>query len=115
MPVASCWMRRNGVDDGQAPAHHPRWKERVPRDNGSGWDFEDVRDHYAKELYGLDPMRLRYADVERYLALGRVVVGELMAATFAGLLTSVGTSLAKRGFGYIEGDHYHPGYVRLSV
>ncbi len=39
----------------------------------------------------------------------------VMAATFAGLLTSVGTSLAKRAFGYIQGDHYFPGYIRLAV
>ena len=39
----------------------------------------------------------------------------VMAATFAGLLTSVGTSLAKRAFGYIEDDVYHPGYIRLVV
>jgi nucleoside permease NupC len=39
----------------------------------------------------------------------------LMAATVAGLLTSVGTSLAKRTFGYIEGDRYHPGLVHLEV
>lgn len=39
----------------------------------------------------------------------------VMAATFAGLLTSVGTSLAKRVFGYIQGDHYFPGLIRLAV
>lgn len=39
----------------------------------------------------------------------------IMAATFAGLLTSVGTSLAKRLFGYIQGDKYFPGLVRLAV
>lgn len=39
----------------------------------------------------------------------------VMAATFAGLLTSVGTSMAKRAFGYIDGDDYHPGFVRLAV
>ena len=39
----------------------------------------------------------------------------VMAATFAGLLTSVGTSLAKRAFGYIQGDHYFPGFFRLMV
>ena len=39
----------------------------------------------------------------------------VMAATFAGLLTSVGTSLAKRVFGFIQGNHYYPGYIRLVV
>lgn len=39
----------------------------------------------------------------------------VMAATFAGLLTSLGTSTAKRVFGYIQGDRYHIGLVRLSV
>lgn len=39
----------------------------------------------------------------------------VMAATFAGLLTSVGTSLAKRAFGFIQGDQYFPGYIRLVV
>lgn len=39
----------------------------------------------------------------------------VMAATFAGLLTSVGTSLAKRLFGYIKGTDYYPGLIRLSV
>ena len=39
----------------------------------------------------------------------------VMAATFAGLLTSVGTSLAKKAFGYIQGDHYFPGLIRLAV
>ena len=39
----------------------------------------------------------------------------VMAATFAGLLTSVGTSLAKRIFGYIQGDQYFPGLIRLTL
>lgn len=39
----------------------------------------------------------------------------IMAATFAGLLTSVGTSLAKKTFGYIQGQHYHPGLISLSI
>jgi len=42
-----------------------------------------VRDHYVHELFGVDPMRVRYADVGRYLALGRVATGEAMARTFA--------------------------------
>ena len=68
-------MLANGV----APGPHPDWKRRVPRDNGTSWDFEDVRDHYMADLYRVDPMRLRYADRERYLALARTTTGELMA------------------------------------
>ncbi len=63
--------------------HHPRWKERVPRDRGAGWDFDDVRDHYLADLHRLDPPSLRYAEHERYLTLSRVVSGEVMAACFA--------------------------------
>jgi beta-mannosidase len=67
----------------QAPPHHPRWKARVPRDSGPGWDFDDIRDHYLALMFRVDPLMTRYADVERYLALSRVVTGEVMARTFA--------------------------------
>jgi beta-mannosidase len=66
-------------------AHHPAWKQRSPRDLGAGWDFDDVRDHYVQRLFGVDPMRLRHADHERYLALGRLAVAQAMEAAFSEL------------------------------
>ena len=68
---------------GEAAPSHPRWKERVPRDAGRGWDFEDVRDHYTAALFGVDPVHLRYADWDRYLGIGRLVTGEVMARVFS--------------------------------
>ncbi|THD80564.1 MAG: glycoside hydrolase family 2 protein [Phenylobacterium sp.] len=67
-----------------APAvHDPRWRARVPRDRGVSWDFEDVRDHYLKRLYGHHPYELRRADPALYLDLSRMVSGQAMAAVFA--------------------------------
>lgn len=71
------------LGDTRAPFHDPRWKARVPRDSGPGWDFDDVRDHYTKLLFGVDPIALRYGDPDRALALGRVTTGEVMARTLA--------------------------------
>jgi beta-mannosidase len=71
------------LGDGRAPFHNPLWKARVPRDSGPGWDFDDVRDHYTKLLFGIDPVALRYEDPERALALGRVTSGEVMARTIS--------------------------------
>jgi nucleoside permease NupC len=39
----------------------------------------------------------------------------VMAATFAGLLTSVATSALKRLFGYIDQDGYRRGILNLKV
>ena len=39
----------------------------------------------------------------------------VMAATVAGLWTSVATSLAKQLFGYIQDNIYYPGVFQLSL
>ena len=39
----------------------------------------------------------------------------VMAATVAGLMTSLMTSGAKRLFGYIDGNRYVPGFLNLKV
>ena len=72
------------ITEGASPVvHDPKWKQRVPRDTGAGWDFEDVRDHYFKYLYGVDPVTLRSSQMPRYLELSGVVPGTMMAQTFA--------------------------------
>ena len=57
----------------EAFVHHPRWKAGVARDAGSGWDFDDLRDHYLALVYGVDPGALRRGQSDRYLELSRAV------------------------------------------
>jgi beta-mannosidase len=68
---------------GESVYHHPKWKARVPRDAAAGWDFEDIRDFYLMALFAADTLKLRYTDMERYLALSRVVPGEVMFSVYA--------------------------------
>jgi beta-mannosidase len=69
--------------DLEVPTHHPRWKERVPRDRGAGWDFDDVCDHYVRSLFGAEAAEARYVDPEHYLDLSRAAVCTAMEAAFS--------------------------------
>jgi beta-mannosidase len=85
--AAECLAIANVPDEVHLPVHHPQWKAGVVRDAGTGWgvgagwDFDDVRDHYLRLLFGVDPVALRRFDHERYLELSRAVSGEVMAET----------------------------------
>lgn len=69
--------------DSAVPINGPIWKSGTARDNGVGWDFDDVRDSYLSLLLGVDPLEVRYQDPERYLALSRLTTGELMFRVFS--------------------------------
>jgi beta-mannosidase len=58
------------------------WRTGVQRENGADWDFEDVRDHYLRQLFDADGAELRAADPERYLELSRALTGELLAEAY---------------------------------
>ncbi len=66
-----------------AAGHDPRWKLAVTRDSRMSWDFEDVRDFYVRQIFGVDPLELRYVDPDRALDLGRAAVTEAMTSVIA--------------------------------
>ncbi len=77
---------RAGIEEtfgSRGAAHTPAWKNGVPRDAGSSWDFEDVRDFYVHELFGRDANEVRYADPDWALDLGRAAVAEVMTGVMA--------------------------------
>ncbi len=83
--ASECLGFANVPDDDALPARSPAdpaWKAGVQRDLGADWDFDAVRDHYLRELYGVGSAELLACDPERWLALSRAVSGEVMAAVF---------------------------------
>jgi len=69
---------------GPSPAgHDPGWKRAVHHDAGRSWDMEDVRDHYVRALFDVDPLMQRYVDAGRALDLGRATNAQLMSAVFS--------------------------------
>ncbi|HLH66941.1 MAG TPA: hypothetical protein VKV27_14685 [Solirubrobacteraceae bacterium] len=83
--ASECLAFANVPDTVAYPVHHPCSKRGVARDAGTGWglgagwDFDDVRDHYLRLLFGCDPLALRRVDHARYLELSRLASGEVMA------------------------------------
>ncbi|MDQ6697954.1 MAG: glycoside hydrolase family 2 protein [Actinomycetota bacterium] len=68
--------------DGVVVGDH-RWKGLVPSDAGRSWDFEDVRDHYVRQQFAVDPIAIRDVEPDHYVDLGRAAVATVMAKTFS--------------------------------
>jgi beta-mannosidase len=69
--------------DSSASGHDPGWKEGVPRDPGRSWDFDDVREEYVRQVFGIDPFRMRYVDPDRALDFGRAAVSQVMTTVMS--------------------------------
>lgn len=93
--------------------HSPTWKNAVPRDPGSGWDFSDITDFYLQQLFAIDPVKLRSIDQERYLKLARATLVEAVETTLsifranaengrAALVWNLHDFKAGAGWGYID-------------
>jgi beta-mannosidase len=106
---------------GRLAGHHPLWKAGIPRENEADWDFEDVRDHYLKLLFGVDAGELRWVDRARYLELSRALTGEILAEVFGewrraaspcggGLVLWLHDLLPGAGWGLID----HRGRAKLA-
>ena len=90
IPVTST---RHKVTNGETVTiHDPRWKKGTPRDSGSSWDFEDVRDHYLEQRYGVSSAKLKYEDNDTYFRLSELVTGEMMSDVFSEWRSSKSTN-----------------------
>lgn len=70
---------RTAFGGSEAAGHASAWKSTVARDAGTSWDFEDVRNYYVREIFGLDPLLVRYSDPDWALDLGRAAVTHAMS------------------------------------
>ena len=113
--VPEPWNLRKLSPHGIPAPHDPSWKRGVPRDTGAGWDFEDVRDHYLNEIYGVDAVDLRTRDLDTYMRLSRAVTGHVLSHVFdewrssthacsGGLLWVLNDLRPGAGWGIIDSD-----------
>jgi beta-mannosidase len=63
--------------------HSAVWKDAIPRDPGSGWDFADITDFYLEKIFLVDPIKLRANDQARYLKFARATVAEAVETTLS--------------------------------